>query len=150
MKLKFDRIVVSALAFNALFWLYFWISFALAAEPYDPHPQGAHFPTNPLTVWGYSIGLVERLSDHVSWILVMIVQFPSLVAATLFRHVGFVIAKHTFDPSSPAPFPFTQGWTLAGIDTLGWVVITTMLISFLQWYLIGRLVSWAWRRFRKA
>ncbi len=105
-------------------WLFFWICFALVAEPFNPHPQGAHVPVSPITVWGYSIGLVDQLEDYLFVKVVFTLEMPSALLVGLVRNLFF---KNV-----------TRDWMFAGIDLGAYVIILTMIVSFLQWYAIGR------------
>lgn len=128
MKLKPARFVYYFMGANLLVWVYFWISFALYAEPYDPHPQGAHFPLSPVTFWGYSMGLTTRVFDYPFGRAMFWLQLPSVLLVGFFKNLFF---GHV-----------TQDWTYAGIDIGGYTFIALMVVSFLQWYAVGRIILW--------
>lgn len=136
MKLKCDRFVFYSLGANLLVWIYFWISFSIYAEPYDPHPQGADFPMSPVTFWGYSMGLTTRVFDYPFGRLMLWIQLPSVLAVGLIMNLLFG--------------QVTQEWTYAGIDVGGYTFIALMFVSFLQWYVVGRIFAWAAKKFRRS
>lgn len=119
------RMVTIFFLANTLFWVYFWTAFALSSEPHEPRPWG-HFPVDEHTFWGHSIGLTKstQLYPFMRW--ARRVQFPSFVAVIVienlfFREIG-------------------AGTTLLGISFQGWRLLVVMLVSFLQWYLVARIL----------
>jgi hypothetical protein len=112
------------------FWIYFAISFAKTSYPFerDPwgHPAGAGY-----TFLGHSIGVVESPLAHPFYRVMVWVEFPSFVFARLGQNVLFPRFKDQF---------------FAGISDGGWRLIAILLLSFLQWYLVGWAGQTIWHR----
>lgn len=129
------RYVLAALTVNCATWVYFWISFLLHARPYTPTPEGFHAPLSPVTVFGYSIGLLNQLSEYFFMNVTLIAEFPSFLLAGALRVVLFP--------------EVTRDWSFAGTDLGGYFILAVMLLSFLQWYCIGRVLAWLIPKLRK-
>lgn len=125
------RAVLIVIAANTLFWVYFWTSFAFAAESHDPRPWG-HYPVDEHTFWGHSIGLTQSTALYPFMRVAEWVQFPSFVVVVAFEKMvlGDVGASAT----------------LLGISIMGWRLLVVMGLSFLQWYLIALVLRRVWTR----
>ncbi len=55
---KLNKITLALLATNFGLWVYFWIAFVQASQPYDPRPWG-HSPVDVYCLWGHAIGLTR-------------------------------------------------------------------------------------------
>jgi hypothetical protein len=119
------------LVLNLCLWIFFWISFALASRPFHPNPMG-HPAGTGYTFWGHSIAVVESAFMYPFFKVVMYVEFASFLVITLVVRVF-------------SPHQLLNGF-FAGISGGGWLLLATMLLSFLQWYFIGWLVQKLWRR----
>jgi hypothetical protein len=118
---KLTKIVLIA---NLCFWVYFWVAFFLAAQPYDPRPLG-HLPLGPCSIGGRAIGLTTPSLSYPFMQAALWIQFPSFLIASLGQRAL----------SNDLLF-------FAGISIGGYKLLVTMLLSFLQWYLI----SWVWQK----
>jgi len=123
------------LLLNACFWLYFFVAFAGAAEPHVSNPAG-HYPVDEYTFWGWSIGLRHSAYLHGFMQGAFWAQLPAaLVSYAIIRGLLHnVTAEATF----------------AGISVQGWRLVLTMMLSFGQWYLVGRFVHGIFVRRRHA
>ena len=123
---QMGKIVKVLLIANLGFWIYFAVSFAHASYPFkrDPlgHPAGAGY-----TFLGHSIGVVESPFSHLFYQAMFWVEFPSFATARLCQNLLF---PHV-----------TGDQFFAGISEGGWRVLATALMSFFQWYIVGRLMQ---------
>ena len=119
---------------NLLFWVFFWVDFSRRLVPYREHPP-AFEEVLPVFVFGGKALPPEQMRAPSLW-LMQRVQMPSFLA------VRPVVHKLNQKPS-------TWEKTFWGISPWGYLLIAVMLLSFLQWYLVGRCVAWlvprAWR-----
>lgn len=127
------RSVKVLLILNLCLWFYFWIAFAHASYPFHPHPLG-HPAGTGYTFWGHSIAVVESAFTYPFFRVMFYVEFPSFLLATLV--VGVFSPHH-----------LVNGFFL-GISGGGWLLQAVMLISFVQWYAIGRLAQKLWHKSR--
>lgn len=123
---RLGKITTTILAANLGLWVYFWIAFAQASEPYNPH-HWIHFPVDLYSFWGHAIGQTQSSSLHPFMNLMFWAEFPSLALVTLIQRVFFskVSAEEI----------------LLGISTGGYKLLAIMVLSFLQWYLIGKAIQ---------
>jgi hypothetical protein len=124
-----------SVAFNTLVWIYFWVAFAAAAVPFEPHPEGADVPYSPVTVFGHSIGLTGPLTAYPFFRVVGSIQLPTMAVLGGVR--GLVAPKLTRDAG------------LIGTDLGGFFMLSTMVLSYVQWYLVGRTIVWVREALRK-
>jgi hypothetical protein len=120
---KLNKITLAVLATNLGVWGYFWIAFAQASEPYNPHPW-TNVPVDLYSFWGHAIGQTQSPYMHPFMNLMFWAEFPSMALVTLIQRVFF--SKASADAF------------LLGISTGGYKLLAIMLLSFLQWYLIGK------------
>ena len=125
---KLIRVIFLA---NILVWVYFAVSFWHASYAYQPDLQGDINGTG-YTFWGYSIGLVESGLVYPFYRIIYFIQFPSFI-------VSVIVAK-IFDPN------LTGNWFFLGISEGGWILIGTMLLSFIQWLLVSYLIRYIFGR----
>jgi hypothetical protein len=125
---KFAKIALIA---NLCFWLCFWVAFFLAAQPYDPRPWG-HVPVDPYSFGGHAIGLTRSSLTYPFMQAAFWIEFPSFLIATL--------GQRTFFSSVSGDQVF------AGISIGGYKLLVVMVLSFVQWYLIGWLGQKLWER----
>lgn len=121
--------ILLAIVLNCVFWIYFWFAFA-GTHPND-HFWGDH-PVDPYIVLGHAIGLSTNPLSYGFMKAMFWVEFPSFCVATM---IQMLLAK--VDVTS----------LFFGISLNGYRLMVTMLLSFLQWYLIGRFLYWLARRF---
>src|SRR5256885_12672810 len=128
---KIGKVRLALLAANLGVWIYFWIAFALASEPYSSH-HWVDFPVDPYCLWGHAIGLTKSAFTYPFMNLIFWTEFPSFSVAVLFERVflGRGVATDFY----------------AGISTGGYKLLLTMGLSFLPWYLIGTLIQHFTRR----
>jgi hypothetical protein len=107
---------------NLCLWVYFWLAFAHASQPYDPRPLG-HPPVDPYSFRGHAIGLAKSSLTYPFMKAVFWIEFPSLFFVTLLRN--------SLLPNISSDRFF------AGISVGGYMLLVTMLLSFGQWYFIG-------------
>jgi hypothetical protein len=128
---KFAKIVLVA---NLCFWVYFWVAFFLAAQPYDPRPWG-HVPVDPYSFGGHAIGLTRSSLTYPFMQAAFWIEFPSFLLATLGQRAFF---------SSVSGDQF-----FAGISVGGYKLLVVMVLSFLQWYFMGWLGRKLWERWSR-
>lgn len=116
---------------NLCLWVYFWIAFAQASYPFRADPLG-HPAGTGYTFWGHSIGVVESGLTYPFFRIMFYAEFPSFALATLTVRVF-------------SPHQLINGF-FAGISGGGWLLLAVMLLSFLQWYLLGWVGQKLWRR----
>jgi len=125
---KFMKVLLAA---NLCFWIYFAISFAQASYPFkhDPwgHPAGAGY-----TFAGHSIGIVESPFTHPFFNLAFWVEFPSFALARGGQNLLFP--------------QVTGDRFFAGVSEGGCRLLTIVVLSFLQWYLVGWVVQKLWHK----
>jgi hypothetical protein len=125
---KFIKVLLIA---NLCLWIYFWIGFARASYPYKPNPLG-HPAGTGYTYWGHSIAVAESGLKYPFFKAVFYPELPSFAIAVLIERV--------FDPQ------LISHRFIAGISMSGWSLLATMLLSFLQWYLVGWVGQKLWHR----
>jgi hypothetical protein len=125
------KLTKAFLSANACLWLYFWFAFVRASEPYDPRPWG-HLPVDPYSFWGHAIGLTRSSLSYTFMKFAFWIDFPSFFSVALFRRAFLrEVSGDTF---------------FAGVSVGGYALLTIMLLSFVQWYLIGSVVQKLWQR----
>jgi len=128
---KFVKVL---LVVNLCLWIYFWIAFAQASYTFHPDPLG-HPAGTGYTFWGHSVAVVESGFVYPFFKVMFYGQFPSFALATLVVRMF-------------SPHQLINGF-FAGISGGGWLLLAVMMLSFLQWYLIGWLGQKLWRRWFK-
>ncbi len=123
---KLGKVTVVLLTANLGLWVYFWIAFAQASQPYDPRPWG-HPPVDVYCLWGHAIGLTRSAFMYPFMGLIRWIEFPSFLLVTLIQRVFF---------SSLSADQF-----LLGVSTAGYKLLVVMVLSFLQWYLVGKAIQ---------
>ena len=120
---------------NLCLWIYFWASFARASSPFHADPLG-HPAGNGYAFWGHSIAVVESGLTYRFFKAAFYVDFPSFALTT--------IVARLFSPH------LLLRWFFAGISGGGWLLLSAMILSFVQWYLIGlaieKLLEWQGNR----
>ena len=116
---------------NAVFWLAFAVYFIANSYPYQPHQKLFEEESPPYVFLGRAFPFDEYVSPFMR--TTRFIEAPSFSAATpVFwyfdsRHID---ADHLY----------------AGVDVGGYYLISVCLLSFAQWYLIGRLIDHTRRR----
>src|SRR5271168_4153585 len=128
------KLVKVLLVVNLCLWVYFWIAFAQASYPFRPDPLG-HPAGTGYTFWGHSIAVVESGFVYPFFKVMVYGEFPSFALATLVVRMF-------------SPHQLINGF-FAGISGGGWLLLAVMMLSFLQWYLIGWLGQKLWQRWFK-
>ncbi len=127
---KLGKVTLVLLAANLGLWIYFWIAFAQASQPYDPRPWG-HPPVDVYCLWGHAIGLTRSSFMYPFMALIRWIEFPAFLLATLIQWAFFSrVSADQF---------------LLGISTGGYKLLVIMVLSFLQWYVVGKAIQ----RFRR-
>ena len=123
---------------NLLFWIYFGIAFAHASYPSSRDVWNYTAPAAPAgyTFFGRSIGVRESAFEHVFFRAMFYTQFPSFAVARLGQDL--ILPKVTGTDY------------FAGISEGGWRLLVVMLLSFMQWYLVGSAGQKLWHRWRGA
>jgi hypothetical protein len=125
------KLLKAMLSANLCLWIYFWLSFAYASQPYTLPPRG-NLPVDPYIFWGHAIGITRSSLTHLFMKVVFTVEFPSFLAVRLPRN---------------AFLPNVGGNAmLAGISVGGYELLAIMLLSFVQWYLVVWVVQKLWHR----
>jgi hypothetical protein len=132
---RMGKLVKMLLIANLCLWIYFWIAFARESYPFRHDPLG-HAAGTGYTFWGHSVAVVESGFVHPFFRIVFYLEFPSFALATLVVRVF-------------SPHQLINGF-FAGISGAGWLLLAVMLLSFLQWYMIGRLAQKVWYRWSGA
>jgi hypothetical protein len=120
---KLGKATAVLLAANLGLWVYFWIAFVQASQPYDPRPWG-HSPVDVYCLWGHAIGLTRSAFLYPFMGLIRWIEFPSLLLATISQRLFF--SKVSADQF------------LLGVSIGGYKLLVIMVLSFLQWYLVGK------------
>lgn len=111
---------------NAAFWLFFAVNFALVNKPYKPHVKHFEEESPPYIYWGHALPFEQFTAPFVR--AAHLVEMPSFYAAAPFNlycsYRGIFVDNLYF-----------------GISEGGYYLILVCLISFLQWYLVGRLAQ---------
>jgi hypothetical protein len=128
---RMGKFVKALMVANLCFWIYFGIAFAQASYPFQADPLG-HPAGTGYTFWGHSIAVVESALTYPFFRIMFYAEFPSFALATL--------AVRVFSPHQ-----LVNGF-FAGISGGGWLLLAVMLLSFLQWYLVGWLGQKLWQR----
>jgi hypothetical protein len=140
---------------NALFCIYFWVSFALVSQP-----DNGHFCMDqcfdPYVFFGRGVGLSMNPQVFFFMRAMVLVEMPSFATATLIENfltgeparrllVGvFGDFAYSLFPGHPN---LAGGVLFAGISFNGYRLLGTMLLSFVQWFLIAKILSWLARKF---
>lgn len=125
---KFVKVLLIA---NLCLWIYFGIGFSRAAHPYEPNPLG-HPAGTGYTFWGRSIAVTKSGLKYDFFKTVFYPDMPSFILAVLIARI--------FDPQLISTRFF------AGVSMGGWTIVGAMLLSFVQWYLVGWLAQKLWHR----
>ena len=134
-KSKFQRIVSFQkvlLTANLCLWIYFWIAFAQASYPFRPDPLG-HPAGSGYTFWGHSIAVAESPLLHPFFKAGFYPGFPSFALATWIAQIF-------------SPHLLLNGF-FGGVSGGGWLLLGIMVLTFLQWALVGWLATKLWRNF---
>ena len=125
---KAQKVLVIA---NLCLWIYFWTAFSLASYPFRTDPLG-HPAGSGYTFWGHSIAVVESGLVYPFFKAVFYAEFPSFALGTL--------AVQLFSPHL-----LINGF-FAGVSGGGWLLLGVMVLSFLQWYLVGWVGQKLWQK----
>jgi hypothetical protein len=144
------------LALYCAFWIYFWACFTSASLPNDGRHCMDHC-LDPYVFFGRGIGLnfnplALSFMKQMVW-----VQMPSFSVATVLQNA--LPGQHSqwllFSPPDQPDFRFfpgnydgSGGKMLLGISMNGYRLLATMLLSFVQWLLIARMLTWLILRLR--
>lgn len=121
------RLAAVFLAANLVLWVTFWVDFSRRLAPYHAHaPQFEEML--PLFVFGEKALPNDQMGAPLLR-LIERVQMPSFLAV---RPVVYALNQR----------PSVWEKTLLGISPWAYLLMTVTLLSFLQWYLVARLVSW--------
>ncbi len=126
--MSFQKILLAA---NLCLWIYFWIAFAHASYPFRPDPLG-HPAGSGYTFWGHSIAVTESPLVHPFFRAVFYPGFPAFAVGT---SVAQIFSPHLL----------LNGF-FAGISGGGWLLLSIMALTFVQWSLIGWLGRRLWLR----
>lgn len=128
---------VAALAVlgNALFWLVFSILFAVGSYPYQPHRPRFEEISAAYIFFGRTLKLLDtgtRVGLSPLFLRVTyFVQWPSAYSA---RPFFWYFNRHNISVDQQ----------YFGISVGGYFLLLVCLLSFLQWYLMGRTVQKLW------
>jgi hypothetical protein len=114
----------SVLSINFLLWAYFWLSFFAASAPRSQvlREDCDCVPQN-VVLWR-TAGIEGSLAPHR---ILQLANYPSrLLAYTVVNHA---VRQH----------PSWREAEFAGTSAGGFTLLTTMLLSFAQWYLLARI-----------
>lgn len=141
------------LAGNVVFWVYFWSHFAFASQPTKRAFYMDH-PVDPYIFWGHSIGMGMNPLVLPFMKVMVCVQLPSFFLTTLSQNLltgeptgRFLVGVLGYfgDKLFPGSYPNQSGGILfLGMSLNGYRLLATMLLSFLQWYLIGWALQSLW------
>jgi hypothetical protein len=139
-----------AMLLNGAFWVYFWIQFAAVSLPNNGHFCLDHC-LDPYVFFGYGIGLNYNPLALPFMKLMVCVQLPSFFLATVFQHL--LPGQHSAGLLSgalgefgyilcPEDYAGFGGRLFLGVSINGYRLLVTMLLSFVQWLIVVRLLSW--------
>lgn len=125
------RLSKTILSANLCLWIYFWLAFARASQPYNPRPWG-HPPVDPYSFWGHAIGLTTSSLTYPFMRMAFWIEFPSFLGVALVRKAFLSgVSGDTF---------------FAGVSVGGYALLAIMLLSFVQWYFVGLAAQKLWHR----
>ena len=153
---KRRTLVMIALIANCVFWAYFWACFARAAR-LDSRSCIDHC-LDPYTFFGYGIGLNFNPLALPFMQLMVRVQLPSFVISTILQNVLFgshdttvlsgIFGDYGAGFLANVPNGF-GGRLVGGVSINGYRLVLVMLLSFLQWVVLARLLNWWISRVRR-
>jgi len=119
---------------NAAFWLYFWIDIGLRLVPYQSGQLESHGNILPEYVWyGWAVPYPQDW-DALSLRLSREAQQP---AGAIVKFLSLQVMNRAYPPVY-----VYRGETFGGVSYAGYQVFATMILSFVQWYLIAGLLDW--------
>ena len=151
------RLPAILLLLNGIFWAYFWTCFAAASLPNNGRFCMDHC-YEPFVFFGHGIGLAMNPLAHGFMKLMVGLELPSFSMATLLQNVFtgepqtrlFVGVLGDFGYKLFPGYPNGAGARIfLGISINGYRLLATMFLSFVQWLLIGKFLSWAVRKLRE-
>jgi hypothetical protein len=125
---KFVKLLLVA---NLCLWVYFLEAFAQTSQRYDARPWG-HPPVEPYSFWGHAVGLTISIFSYTFMKITYWVEIPSFAFVTVTMRILF------------GRLPSDQ--LVAGVSLPGYKLLAVMIISFLQWYLIGGMIQKLWQK----
>lgn len=146
-----------ALLLNGVFWVYFWISFALASQPNDGRFCMDQC-LDPYVFFGYGIGLSGNPLALTFMKIMIAIELPSFAVVTYLTNLLtgepadrlFVGVFGDFAYGLFPGFPNSSGGILYhGISINGYRLLATMLLSFFQWFLIAKILTRLIKRFNR-
>ena len=149
-KLHWLSVPACVLLLNGAFWIYFWACFVSASLPNDGRHCMDHC-LDPYVFFGRGIGLnfnplALPFMKQMVW-----VQMPSFSVATVLQnimpgqHSQWLLFSAPDQPGFrlfPGNYDGSGGKMLLGISMNGYRLLATMLLSFVQWLLIARMLNW--------
>lgn len=126
--LQGGRILSFCFVLNLLLWVLMWLTFLLHARQYTyrGEPIEGAYPWQ--VVLGRALSPNVEPTAYLGYKLVFLANFPSYVATV----ISFNLMFH--GQRSPIQY---LGTTVGGYELIAW-----MLLSFVQWYCIARLLIW--------
>jgi hypothetical protein len=136
-----------ALLLNGVFWVCFWVYFILAAKVDDPkfcmdhcHPAYAY--------WGHGVGYNANPFSLAFMRAMAYLQFPSFIVTKLAENV---LTREPLAGAFNQGIPnLSGGIVFLGISFDGYQLLLTMLLSFVQWILVAKILSWLIQKFAGA
>lgn len=127
MRVNTKKTILLVLVANLMLWAFFWVDFSRRLVPYREHPP-AFEEASPVFVFDGKALPIEQTPTRC-------LRQIELIEAPSFWVVRPAVHILNRSPSS---------WqsTLAGISPWGYLLILVMLLSFLQWYFLSRLIIW--------
>ena len=126
---KKRKILLGMLAFNVLFWVWFWFLLWSKLEP-------RHLPLSDEPSQTYIFGnhalSATNIYNALPFRVMAVVQLPAMVTAKV--ALRLILGKHYADT------------VIGGISVAGYQLLLATLFSFFQWYLIGLVFQNLWRR----
>ncbi len=110
---------------NVCFWAFFWIAFFKAARPYLPAQP--HGPVDLYCIWGRAIGLTTSSFLYPFMKVAFVIEFPSFLLITMIQNLFFS--------------RLSSDYFVGGISVGGFKLLAIMAVSFVQWYLLGRIAQ---------
>lgn len=130
-----ERIVRYFLVANLALWVLMWVTLLLHARRYSYNGEPIEGPYPWQVVFGWALSPTLDPMRYLGYRLVFIANFPSYLVTKICFNVAF------HGQRSPVQY---LGTTVGGYELLAW-----MILSFVQWYAIGRLALLAWRKCRR-
>lgn len=129
--MKTTRISFFLLLANLLLWVFFAVDFASRLVPYEEHSPSFEETIPVFVFWGKALP-VEQMHTA-SFRMMERVQMPAFLVV---RPIVCILNQQ----------PSVWGKTFGGLSPWSYLLVLVLLLSFLQWYLVGWTIQKLWHR----